>query len=277
MITKIQKLKRPEAISDPENGIVTSDGIGIHADSNVMRIKTPKYPRVEIKCIIQLPMSSTIGILYIVSTPIGNREDLSPRAAKTLEAVDIILCEDTRHTGLILTHHQKLVSYYDEIEDKRIPEVIEWLREGKNIALVSDSGTPLISDPGFRLVRECIKRSIKVESIPGPSALLAALTSSGLPTNTFHFYGYPPEKQAARMKLFKELQGTCIFYCAPHKLLTTINDLRSVYGDIDIVIARELTKIHEEIWRGPITTALTKFAFIKGEVVLLFRYDGSGK
>lgn len=223
-----------------------------------------------------------MGNLYVVSTPIGNLDDISIRVIKTLSAVDFILCEDTRHTGLLLQKlniSAKLVPYYDEIEDKRIPEIIDALTQGRNIALVSDAGTPLISDPGFRLVRECVKRGIKVESIPGPSAALAALTCSGLPPDKFMFLGYPPEKQSARLELFKKLSPniTTIFYCAPHKLTTTIDDLKSILGDIEIVIARELTKIHEEIWRGPITTALTKFAFIKGEVVLLFRYDGSGK
>jgi 16S rRNA (cytidine1402-2'-O)-methyltransferase len=226
-----------------------------------------------------------MGKLYIVSTPIGNLEDITLRAIKTLFSSDLILCEDTRHTDLLL-HELKsryvtmfrymitkpnLMSYYDEIEDKRIPEVIELLGQGKNIALVSDAGTPLISDPGFRLVRECLKRGIAVESIPGPSAVLAALTSSGLPPDRFLFLGYPPEKQSARLKLFKELKPniTTIFYCAPHKFLSTIDDLRSVFGDIDIVIARELTKVHEEVWRGKLSDAMLKFAKIKGELVVL--------
>lgn len=214
-----------------------------------------------------------MGTLYIVATPIGNLDDITYRAVKTLSSVDLILCEDTRHTGLLL---QKLnigtsmLPYYEEIEDKRIPEVIEFLSQGKNIGLVSDAGTPLISDPGFRLVRECIKRGIKVESIPGPSALLVALTSSGFPSDKFTFYGYPPEKLQARITLFKSLKGTCIFYCAPHKLLQTLTNLQEVIGDSDIVIARELTKLHEEIWRGSIAQALGYFVAPKGEFVLLF-------
>lgn len=169
------------------------------------------------------------------------------------------------------------MSYYDEIEDKRIPGVIDALVQGRNVALVSDSGTPLISDPGFRLVRECVKRGIKVESIPGPSAVLAALTSSGLPPDKFLFLGYPPEKQSFRIKLFNTLQSinrlidlSYIFYCAPHKLITTLDDMKSVFGDIDIVIARELTKVHEEIWRGRLTSALSHFKTPKGEFVILF-------
>jgi 16S rRNA (cytidine1402-2'-O)-methyltransferase len=227
-----------------------------------------------------------MGKLYIVSTPIGNLDDITPRAIKTLFSVHIILCEDTRRTGLLLQHltsrfaimfrymitKPQLRSYYDEIEDKIIPEIIDWLIEGKNIALVSDAGTPLISDPGFRLVRECIKRSIKVESIPGPSALLTALTSSGLPTDKFIFLGYPPEKQSARLAVFKKLQPdiTTIFYCAPHKLTSTLENMKTAFGDIDIVVARELTKIYEEIWRGSISMAQEHFSKPQGEFVLLF-------
>jgi 16S rRNA (cytidine1402-2'-O)-methyltransferase len=216
-----------------------------------------------------------MGNLYIVSTPIGNLDDITLRAIKILSSVDSILCEDTRHTGLLLQKlniSAKLVPYYDEIEDKKIPEIIELLEEGKNIALVSDAGTPLISDPGFRLVRECVKRGIKVESIPGPSAVLAALTSSGLPPDKFIFLGYPPEKQSARLALFKKLSLgiTTIFYCAPHKLATTLDDMKSALGDIDIVIARELTKVHEELWHGNISAAQEHFISPQGEFVLLF-------
>jgi 16S rRNA (cytidine1402-2'-O)-methyltransferase len=213
-----------------------------------------------------------MGILFIVSTPIGNLDDITLRAIKTLSSVDLILCEDTRHTGLLLQKldiQAKLMQYYDEIEDKRIPEVIELLNQGKNIALVSDAGTPLISDPGFRLVRECIKRGITVESIPGPSALLASLTSSGLPTDSFHFYGYLPEKQLARRTLLKTLNGTCVFYCAPHKLASTLQDMQETLGNIEIVVARELTKVHEEMWHGTVSEAVEKFTSPQGEFVLL--------
>jgi 16S rRNA (cytidine1402-2'-O)-methyltransferase len=227
-----------------------------------------------------------MGKLYIVSTPIGNLEDITIRAIKTLCSVDSILCEDTRRTGLLLQELQsrfaimfrymitrpQLMSYYDEVEDTCIPEVIQRLENGKNLALVSDAGTPLISDPGFRLVRECIKRGIKVESIPGPSAMVAALTSSGLPPDKFLFLGYPPEKKSARLELFKKLSPdiTTIFYCAPHKLATTLEDMKTVLGDVDIVVARELTKVHEEIWRGTITEAQNYFKIPRGEFVVLF-------
>ncbi len=202
---------------------------------------------------------------------------MSLRAVKILQSVDVVLCEDTRHTGLLIQTKAKLVSYYDEIEDKRIPEVIEWLENGKNIALVSDAGTPLISDPGFRLVRECVKREIKVESVPGPSAVLGALTSSGLPPDKFSFLGYPPEKQLQRLKLFNDIisvnrfiSSTYIFYCAPHKLVTTLEDMKMTFGDIEIVVARELTKVYEEIWKGTISETVSHFSNPKGEFVLLF-------
>ena len=241
-------------------------------------MNTPKYPKAEIKCIIQEPRSSTMGVLYIVSTPIGNLEDITLRAIKTLSSSDIVLCEDTRHTGLLLQKlnvHAKLMPYYDQIEDKVIPEVIELLTQDKKIALVSDAGTPLISDPGFRLVRECIKRGITVQSIPGPSAVLAALTNSGLPPDKFQFLGYAPENQTARLKVFQSIVPniTTVFYCAPHKLLTTLGDMKTVFGEIDIVIARELTKIHEEVWRGTISAAEVHFNNPQGEIVILFHWQ----
>lgn len=227
--------------------------------------------------------------LFIVSTPIGNLEDITIRAIKTLFSVDVILCEDTRHTGNLLNELRKryptlvtdkkpeLIAYYDEIEDKKIPEVIDALTQGRTIALVSDAGTPLISDPGFRLVRECIKRNIKVESMPGASAILTALTSSGLPSDKFFFVGYLPEKQGQRMKLLKDLgemnklvASTYIAYCAPHKLEQTLIDMKEALGEIDLAVARELTKIHEEVWKGTVTQALDHFQNPQGEFVLLF-------
>jgi len=234
-----------------------------------------------------------MGTLLIVSTPIGNLDDITIRAIKTLFSADAILCEDTRRTGLLiqeLIHRYgeqfdaspewkpELVSYYDEIEEKRLPEVVQRLLSGEKLALVSDAGTPLISDPGFRLVRECVKRDIKVESVPGPSAVLAALTSSGLPADKFLFLGYPPEKQSQRIKLFENIlhmnefvSASYILYSAPHKLQSTLTDMVSTLGDIEIVVARELTKVHEEIWKGSVIQAAEKFKEAKGEFVLLFR------
>jgi len=233
-----------------------------------------------------------MGTLYLVPTPIGNLADITLRSLRTLFNVDIIACEDTRRTGLLLEKlltefspnpedkiKPKLLSYYDQVELQRIPEIITLLQAGKDIALVSDAGTPAVSDPGFKLVRECIKEGLKVESLPGASAVLTALTVSGLPTDKFLFVGYPPHKPGHRLDFFKNIQtslesvnSTIIFFEAPHKLLTTLSDLQSVFGDIDIVITRELTKIYEEVRREKIPDALAHFKKIppKGEFVILF-------
>lgn len=239
----------------------------------------------------------SMGTLYIVSTPIGNLEDLTIRAIKTLFSVDIIACEDTRRTGLLLQKlkeqyaskltdstplhrsvelhlESKLLRYDDNHEQSQTPFIIQKLEEGKSVALVSDAGTPLISDPGYKLVSEALKRGINVISVPGPTAAIAALTVSGLPTNHFMFLGYPPEKQSHRLKLFRTLPKdiTIIFYCAPHKLQQTLTDMQTVFGDIPIVIARELTKIHEEVWRGKLSEAISYFLNPQGEFVLLLNF-----
>lgn len=208
-----------------------------------------------------------MGTLYLVATPIGNMEDITIRAQKTLVSVDLVLCEDTRRTAKLTS--QPLLRFDERTEQKLVPQILEML-QNKNIALVSDAGTPLISDPGYRLVSEAIKHGIQVVSIPGPTAAITALTSSGLPTNRFLFLGYPPEKQSHRKKIFQSLpkDTTIIFYCAPHKLHQTLEDLRDVLGDINIVLARELTKLHEEVWRGTASEALARS--FKGELVLLF-------
>ena len=237
--------------------------------------------------------------LYVVSTPIGNLEDVTLRAIKTLFSVDVIACEDTRKTGVLLKHFNpilklvgvkprrpKLVSYYEENEVRRIPQIIKFLKEGKNVALVSNAGTPTISDPGFKLVRECIKEGIKVEAIPGVSAILTALVSSGLPTDKFLFLGYLPKKQGKRRKLLQNLVSmyrymsvTTIFFASPHRLIKVLKDILDVFGDIEIVIHRELTKIHEEIRREKISQSIEHFGKIepRGEFTLLFRSRiGSG-
>ena len=251
-----------------------------------------------------------MGTLYIVATPIGNLQDLSFRAIDVLTKVEIIACEDTRRTGLLLKHivschpefisgspyvdksemlkrvqhdipgkRPTLLSYYEQNEFQRIPQILNALKNGVNVALVSDSGTPTISDPGFKLVRECIAQGIRVESIPGPSAAISALVSSGLPTDKFLFLGFPPKKQGHRKKLFQSLlsatnaiKATVILFEAPHRLCKTLEGLEDVFGDIDIVIARELTKIHEEIRREKISESLAHFnkATPKGEFVILF-------
>lgn len=228
-----------------------------------------------------------MGTLYIVATPIGNLEDITVRAIKILTSVAYIACEDTRRAGMLLDELRKrypeyasatkpqFISYYDQVESTRTPEIIGHLINGESVALISDAGTPLINDPGYVLVSEARKRQINVLSVPGASAFLAALTSSGLPMDTFMFLGYPPEKQSHRLKLFAELPKgvTIVFYCAPHKLISALKDLQQITGDIGITLARELTKIHEEIWTGTITDAQNHFINPKGEFVLLFRIE----
>jgi 16S rRNA (cytidine1402-2'-O)-methyltransferase len=222
------------------------------------------------------------GPLYLVSTPIGNLDDITYRAKNILQTVDVILCEDTRRTGLLLQSleitQSSLLSYHDRIEAQRLPQVINLLESGKKIALVSDAGTPLISDTGYLLVRECRKRSIAVRSIPGPSAFLAALTTSGYPGQHVMFLGYPPEKPSHRTELFSnlkivptELRTTYIMYIAPHKLFQTLNDMQKILGEIDIYVIREITKKFEEDWEGKISEAIGQFKKPKGEFVVIFR------
>ncbi|KKR31336.1 MAG: Ribosomal RNA small subunit methyltransferase I [Candidatus Gottesmanbacteria bacterium GW2011_GWC2_39_8] len=234
--------------------------------------------------------------LFIVATPIGNLEDITIRAIKILFSVDYIACEDTRRTGQLLSvielrimnnelcikdlnlKKAKLISYYDEVEYERLPEIIRLLEQDKDVALVSDGGTPLISDPGFKLVRECIKRGIKVESIPGPSSVITALTLSGLPPNSFWFQGYLPATKSKRIKLLEKLKGafviqsdrpTLIFFESPHRLKESLEDIKEVFGDIEITISRELTKINEEIFRGLVSSAILHLSNSKGEFVIL--------
>jgi 16S rRNA (cytidine1402-2'-O)-methyltransferase len=217
------------------------------------------------------------GTLYIIATPIGNLEDISKRAMRILGDVDVIVCEDTRHTGLLLStlniKAPKLVSYYDEVELKRAPELIELLEQGKSIALVSDAGTPLISDPGYVLISSAHKAGIPVRTVPGPSAAVAALSLSGLPPTPYMFVGFPPEREASRVKQLQSLptDTTLIFFVAPHKLAATLEDMKSIWGDVQIVICRELTKQFEETWRGTIGEALSSIERFKGELVLLKR------
>ncbi len=225
-----------------------------------------------------------MGTLYVVATPIGNLQDITIRAIEILQSVDGIACEDTRKTGNLLKTLQinkpDLISYYEQNELQRIPEIITALKNGLNIALVSDAGTPTISDPGFKLVRLCIQEGIRVESIPGPSSVISALVSSGLPTDKFLFIGYPPKKEGHRKKLFTDLfalsiKTTIILFEAPHRLVKTLGELQEVFGDIEVVIAKELTKIHEEIRRETISSSLLHFEKTnpKGEFVILFSYE----
>ncbi len=225
-------------------------------------------------------------MLYIVATPIGNLDDITLRALKTLYGVNAILCEDTRKTlGLLRTHQKpdqkipELLSFYEENEKWRLPQVIARLKTGEEMALVTNAGTPTISDPGFRLVRECWQEGIKVISIPGPSSPIAALAASGLPTDKFTFIGFLPNKSGARTRLFheveaslKSLPATIIFFDSPFRIKKSLGDLQAVFGDIKIVVARELTKIHEELLHEKVSILIEKYQKQepKGELVILF-------
>jgi 16S rRNA (cytidine1402-2'-O)-methyltransferase len=219
------------------------------------------------------------GTLYLVATPIGNLEDITQRALKTLDAVDLIACEDTRHTGALLNHYgikTKLVSYHEHNERERADELGRMLEQGASIALVSDAGTPCINDPGFRLVNAAQERGARVVPLPGATAFVAALISTGLPTDQFFFGGFLPARSAQRRARLAELRAmpaTLIFYETPHRIASALKDAREILGERDAAIARELTKLHEEIVRGRLSELAQRFdaaqANTRGEIVLV--------
>jgi len=218
------------------------------------------------------------GTLYLVATPIGNLADITHRAIQVLNHVDLIACEDTRHTHKLLQHYAintKTISYHEHNEQQRETQLIELLKQGSNIAVVSDAGTPSISDPGYRLVRAAIENEVRVVPVPGPSALISALVAAGLPTDEFFFAGFLPPKSNARRARLAELQavpGTLIFYEAPHRLSATLKDAYEILGEREAVVARELTKIHEEIRRGRLSSLSAHYANddnTRGEIVVL--------
>ena len=221
----------------------------------------------------------TPGTLYLVATPIGNLADITHRAIQVLSDVDLIACEDTRHTHKLLNHYglyTKTISYHEHNEQQRAAELIDRLKQGTNIAVVSDAGTPSISDPGYRLVRAAIDSEIPVVPVPGPSALVAALIAAGLPTDEFFFAGFLPSRTSARRARLAELQlvpGTLIFYESPHRLAATLKDAYEILGEREAVVARELTKLHEEIRRGRLSQLTADYADekqdIRGEIVVL--------
>ena len=206
------------------------------------------------------------GTLYIVATPIGNLEDMTFRAVRILQAVDMIAAEDTRHTGRLLQHFQvktPQISYHEHNSNSRIPELLEYLQYGKAIALVSDAGMPGISDPGYELIKACIDEGITVVPIPGASAVITALSAAGLPTDRFIFDGFLPAKSQQKKEYLESLQSesrTLVFYESPHRLRDTLADLGAILGsDRSLVIARELTKLYEEFWRGTIGDAMADY------------------
>ena len=208
-------------------------------------------------------MDANAGTLYIVGTPIGNLEDMTVRAVRILQTVDLIAAEDTRHTGKLLHHFQiktPQISYHEHNRMIRVPELVAKLQQGLAIALVSDAGMPGISDPGYELVRACAGEGFTVVPIPGASAVIAALSASGLPSDRFIFEGFLPAKSQARRTHLEGLQSesrTIVFYESPHRLRATLQDLADVLGrDRKITLARELTKLHEEFWRGTTADAI---------------------
>ncbi|MFA5933117.1 MAG: 16S rRNA (cytidine(1402)-2'-O)-methyltransferase [Microgenomates group bacterium] len=225
-------------------------------------------------------------MLTIVSTPIGNLKDITLRALEALKSCDAVICEDSRHTGLLLHHFEikkPMVVLNDNNEFKMFPVVINRLQNGKNLCLVSDAGTPLVSDPGYKLIRECLAQDITVDSLPGPTAAIVALTLSGLPPDKFMFLGYLPEKQGKRTELLKKLLNinelistTFITYVAPHKLIRTLEDMQTIYGsDFEIVLEKELTKLHQNVKKQKISEWLEDFKKQqpKGEFTLLLGFN----
>jgi 16S rRNA (cytidine1402-2'-O)-methyltransferase len=218
-----------------------------------------------------------IGTLYIVSTPIGNLEDITLRALRILKEVDLIAAEDTRHTGSLLKHfgiQRPLTSYFEGNELKKRELIAFRLKQGDRIALVSDAGTPGISDPGFRLIQMAIENQIPIVPIPGPSAAMVALSISGLPTDAFLFKGFLPHKSKKRKDLLKQLEETketLIFYESPHRITETLKDIFDILGDREMVLARELTKIYEEILRGKVSEIQNQVGErkLKGEITLV--------
>ncbi|MEW6740232.1 MAG: 16S rRNA (cytidine(1402)-2'-O)-methyltransferase [Nitrospirota bacterium] len=217
------------------------------------------------------------GKLYIVSTPIGNLEDITLRAIRVLKEVDVIAAEDTRHSRKLLTHYgitKPMISYWSEKEKVRSEEMIEKLRSGLSIAIISDAGTPGISDPGAVLIKRAIDEGIDVVPIPGPSAAIAALSASGLSTEEFTFIGFLPPKTAQRQKRLNELAlepRTLIFYEAPHRILDMLSDMKEIFAERNAVLAKEITKMHEEILRGTISEILNilENRTIAGEYVII--------
>lgn len=231
-----------------------------------------------------------MGTLYIVATPIGNLKDITLRAIEVLQSVQFIACEDTRRTGMLLKNlrlrdypkqneQPVLISYYEQNELQRISQIMTILHNEQDVVLVSDSGTPTISDPGFKLVREAIAQGIPVQSIPGPSSVISALVSSGLPTDKFLFAGYLPKKQGNQRKLLENIKSviqiaqlTVILFETPHRLVKTLALMQDIFGDIELTVCRELTKVHEEVIKEKINMLRTRYenSSPKGEFVILF-------
>jgi 16S rRNA (cytidine1402-2'-O)-methyltransferase len=213
--------------------------------------------------------------LFLVATPIGNLEDVTLRALRVLREVDLIAAEDTRRTAKLLARydiHTKTTSFYEQVEREKTPRLLEHLASGRTLALVSDAGTPGISDPGYRLTRAAIEAGFRVEAIPGASAVLAALVPSGLPTDTFSFVGFPPPRAQARDRWLRDLAArreTLVFFEAPHRIRATLEAVLRVLGDRPVAVGRELTKVHEETVRGSVSEALARLPLPRGEFTVV--------
>tara|TARA_B100000427_G_scaffold41965_1_gene30628 strand:- start:598 stop:1290 length:693 start_codon:yes stop_codon:yes gene_type:complete len=220
------------------------------------------------------------GHLFVVGTPIGNLEDITLRAISTLQNVDLILAEDTRNSKKLLSAHNidtKMMSYHEHSNEKETKRIISLLLDGKNLALISDAGTPTISDPGYGLIRDCIKKEIKIIPIPGASAITTAMSVSGLPSDSFTFFGFLPQKKG-RIKKIKELlnvDNTIILFESPFRLEKTLNQLKEYLGNRSVVVGRELTKLYEEIIRGNLEDIIKYFSKskVKGEIVIMIGKD----
>ncbi len=220
------------------------------------------------------------GHLFVVGTPIGNLEDITLRAISTLQNVDLILAEDTRNSKKLLSAHNidtKMMSYHEHSNEKETKRIISLLLDGKNLALISDAGTPTISDPGYGLIRDCIKKEIKIIPIPGASAITTAMSVSGLPSDSFTFFGFLPQKKG-RINKIKELlniDNTIILFESPFRLEKTLNQLKEYLGNRSVVVGRELTKLYEEIIRGNLEDVIKYFSKskVKGEIVIMIGKD----
>jgi 16S rRNA (cytidine1402-2'-O)-methyltransferase len=223
------------------------------------------------------PSSQPAGRLFVVATPIGNLEDITFRALRTLREADLIACEDTRRTQQLLNHYEiktPTISYHEHNELTRAAELVLQLEEGSHIALVSDAGMPVISDPGYRLVSLAVRHGIPVIPVPGASAFVAALAAAGLPVDKFRFLGFLPSRKSARRKALqhvREATKTLVFYEAPHRLLEFLEDVREILGEVPVVVAREVTKVHEEFLRGSASELLRQLKKkpVKGEITVL--------
>jgi 16S rRNA (cytidine1402-2'-O)-methyltransferase len=215
------------------------------------------------------------GTLFVVATPIGNLEDITLRALRILREVSIIAAEDTRRTARLLARHAirtPTTSLHEHNEASKAPMLVDRLRAGQNVAIVSDAGTPTISDPGGRLVAAATDAGIRVEPIPGPSAILTALAASGMTEDGFSFLGFPPTRSKDRTKWFERvisIGGAIVFFEAPHRIARTLTDLQHAVGDCQVVIARELTKTHEELVKGPISAVLSQGLATRGEFTIV--------